>query len=151
MSKFISTYGGDLSTGRSGLGAVERALQAGLTINQIDAIGSSEGISFGSSARTYIQDLLIKQRTQALKDQLAGVQGTYDQQLKQQATEFNQAQQRQKQELQKLQQRALEAAARQAAPEQSAQVLGVGKNLTIRPGTRTRFSRPELQLKSVNI
>lgn len=151
MSYFINTFGGELSTGRSGMGAVNRALQSGLTINQIDAMGRNEGISFGSAARTYIQDLLIKQRTQALKNQLAGVQSTYDQQLQQQASQFNQAQQIQAQELDKVKQQALESQTRQAAPERTAQLMLGGKSMVIRPSSRSRFSRPELQITSMNI
>ena len=150
MSYFIRTYGGDLATNRSGLGAVQRALQH-MDISQLTGMARSQGVNFGPAAENYIQRMLIQQQQDKYNKQIQGLQSNFQQQMSQQAAQFNQAQQRNKQEMAKMEQRALEAATRQAAPEQSAQVLGVGKNLTIRPGTRTRFSRPELQIKSVNI
>ena len=71
--------------------------------------------------------------------------------MQQQGAQFAEAQRKQQERVEQIQQQSLQAQTRQAAPQQSAQVLGVGKNLTIRPGARTRFSRPELQIKSVNI
>ncbi len=150
MSYFVRTYGGDIATNRSGLGAVQRALQH-MNISQLTGMARSQGVNFGPAAESYIQQMLIKQQQDQYNKQIQGLQSNFQQQMSQQAAQFNQAQQRNKQEMAKMEQRALEAATRQAAPEQSAQVLGVGKNLTIRPGARTRFSRPELQIKSVNI
>lgn len=150
MSYFVSTYGGDLATNRSGLGAVQRALQH-MNIGQLTGMARSQGVNFGPAAESYIQQMLIRDQQDRYNKQIQGLQSNFQQQMSQQAAQYNQAQRRQEQEVAKMQQQALEAQTRQAAPEQSAQILGVGKNLTIRPGARTRFSRPELQIKSVNI
>lgn len=151
MSNFINTYGGDLATGRAGMGSVNRALAAGLSINQIDAIGRSEGISFGTAARDYITSELVKQQVAALNKQMQSTQQQYQQQISSQAAAFQKAQKEQQAQLQQVQQQALEAETRQKAPEQKAQVLGAGKGLVIRSGGKSRFTRPELQIKSMNI
>ena len=55
MSNFIRTYGGNTATMRhSGLAAIRRALDAGLTLNQIRNQASREGVSFGSGAQAYL-------------------------------------------------------------------------------------------------
>lgn len=52
---FINTYGGNTDTMRhSGKQAVLRAIDAGMTISQIQAQAAREGISFGHQARDYI-------------------------------------------------------------------------------------------------
>ena len=52
----------------------------------------------------------------------------------------------------KLEQQSLEAQTRQATQQQQAQVAsGLGGLKVLRPGGSTRFSRPELQIKSMNI
>ena len=55
MSNFIRTYGGNTATMRhSGLAAIRRALDAGLTLNQIRNQASREGVSFGSGAQEFL-------------------------------------------------------------------------------------------------
>jgi hypothetical protein len=71
--------------------------------------------------------------------------------MKEANQKFAEAQIRNEEKMQQMQQQALEAQTRQAAPQQSAQVLNAGKSMVIRPGASTRFSRPELQIKSMNI
>ena len=52
---FINTYGGNRETmAHTGMSAVQRAIDAGMTISQIRAQTSREGISFGSKAQDYI-------------------------------------------------------------------------------------------------
>jgi uncharacterized protein (UPF0305 family) len=138
MADFRQTYGG------VGLGPVSRAEAAGMSISDILRAGYEQQFSFGWRAQNYLQQ---KQREQVIKD----LQSSFQQQMKQQGAQFAEAQRKQQERMEQMQQQSLEAQTRQAAPQQSAQVLGVGKNLTIRPGARTRFSRPELQIKSVNI
>ena len=92
-----------------------------------------------------------QQKQQSFQNQIASLQSSFQQQMQQQQAQFAEAQRRQQERMEQMQQQAVEAQTRQAAPQQSAQILGVGKSLTIRPGARTRFSRPELQIKSVNI
>lgn len=152
MSYFINTYGGNLEARTSGLGAIQRAQAAGLTIGQIQSLARQEGITFGQRAQDYLgYQTQISGLQNTFQQQMQQLQQQQQQQLSQQASQFASAQRRQEQEMQKMQQQALEAQTRQASPQQAAQVLGVGKALTIRPGARTRFSRPELQIKSVNI
>ena len=52
---FIRAYGGNTDTmAHSGMKGVQAAINAGLTINQIQAQAAREGISFGSKAQEYI-------------------------------------------------------------------------------------------------
>ncbi len=148
MSNFIELYGGNKDTmAHSGLKAVRKAEAAGLSINEIQRMAASQGISFGSGAQDYFRQ---KERQQ-FTSQIATLTNTFQEQMRQQQAQFAEAQRRQQERLQQIQQQALEAQTRQAAPEKTAQVLGGGKSMIIRPGQRTRFSRPELQIKSMNI
>ena len=79
--------------------------------------------------------------------QMQEQQAAQQQALQAQQAQFAQAAQQQEQRMVQMQQEA----ARRAAPQQTPQVLGLGKSLTIRPGAGKKFSRPELQIKSVNI
>ena len=106
---------------------------------------------YGSPEATRYRARQQEQKVQAFQNQIASLQSSFQQQMQQQQARFAEAQRRQQEKMEQMQQQALEAQTRQAAPQQTAQVLGVGKSLTIRPGARTRFSRPELQIKSVNI
>ena len=55
MSSFISLYGGNKETMRhSGMRAVNEALKAGLTVNQIRDQAAREGISFGINAQNFL-------------------------------------------------------------------------------------------------
>jgi len=92
-----------------------------------------------------------KQKEQAFRDQITSLQKSFQEQMQQQQAQYVEAQRKQQERMKQMQQQALEAQTRQAAPQQTAQVLGVGNTLTIRPGASTRFSRPELQIKSMNI
>lgn len=148
MANFIELYGGNKNTmAHSGLKAVRAAEAAGLSINEIQQMARSQGISFGSGAQDYFR----QKEKQQFTNQIATLTNTFKQQMQQQQAQFAEAQRRQQERLQQIQQQALEAQTRQAAPEQTAQVLGGGKSMIIRPGQRTRFSRPELQIKSMNI
>ena len=52
---FIRTYGGNTDTmAHSGMKGVQAAIDAGMTIHQIEAQAAREGISFGHKARDYI-------------------------------------------------------------------------------------------------
>ena len=126
----------------------EAARAAGLTNLQIQQglVGKRVGERAQQSIAAGVQ-----QERQAQQAQLQQLTAQFQQQMKQQQAQFAEAQRRQQEKMEQFQQQALQAQTRQAAPQQTAQVLGVGKSLTIRPGARTRFSRPELQIKSVNI
>jgi DNA-binding transcriptional MerR regulator len=148
MASFIETYGGNLNTmAHSGLAAVRKAEAAGLSINQIQQMAANQGVSFGSGAQDYFR----QKEKQQFTNQISQLQSSFQQQMQQQQAQFAEAQRRQQERMEQMQQQALQAQTRQAAPQKQAQVLGAGKSLTIRPGARTRFSRPELQIKSVNI
>ncbi len=53
---FIDTYGGNKEASASGMAAVQRAIDAGMTISQIQAQAKREGIGFGSKAQNYIRE-----------------------------------------------------------------------------------------------
>ena len=148
MAGFIETYGGNLNTmAHSGLAAVKRAEAAGLTIGQIQDIGRREGISFGTKAQEYFRTQPIAQLTQQLSD----LRTSFDAQVKAQEEAMKEAQRKYQEDMERMRQLQLESETRQAAGQQSAQVAGPGKSMFIRPGASTRFSRPELQIKSMNI
>ena len=144
MSYFINTYGGDLNSMGSGLGAVQRAVGAGLSIGQIENMARSEGVTFVPAAQQYLRDQSLLNARNSFQKQL-------QQALQQQSSQFAEQQRIQRQKMEQLQQQSLESQTRQAAPTRSAQVLSPGNSLVIRPGASNRFSRPELQLKSMNI
>jgi len=149
MAGFIETYGGNLSTmAHSGLAAVKRAEAAGLSIGQIQDIGRREGISFGSGAQDYFQRSNLATQ---FASQIAGIQTSMQQQIDAQRRQMEQQQQEYQRRVEEMQQQALQAQTRQAAAPQTAQVAAPSKSLFIRPGASTRFSRPELQIKSMNI
>ena len=131
----------------SGLKAVRAAEAAGLSIGQIRQMAASQGVSFGSGAQDYFRQ---KERQQ-FTDQITTLKNTFEQQMQEQQARFAEAQRKQQKRLEQIQQQALEAQTRQAAPDKTAQVLGGGKSMIIRPGNSTRFRRPELQIKSMNI
>lgn len=100
-----------------------------------------------------------RQQQQQTKNELASLTenltSTFQKQFELQQRQFAEAQSRQqelmRQQMAKMQQQSLEAQRRATVGTQTAQVLGGGKSLTIRPGASKKFSRPELQIKSVNI
>lgn len=145
MVDFRKTYGG------VGLTKVQKAEAAGMSISDIIRAGYEQQFSFGWRAQNYLQQRQREELAARYQDQIRGLQSSFQQQMQQQGAQFAEAQRKQQERVEQIQQQSLQAQTRQAAPQQSAQVLGVGKSLTIRPGAATRFSRPELQIKSVNI
>ena len=142
MAGFIETYGGNLQTmAHSGLGSVLEAEKAGLTIQQIQDIGRKEGITFGPAAQNYFtQKNSFTTQINDLKTSFTDL--INEQKIRQEEYE---------RELRTMQQKMLEAQTRQAAQQQTAQVAAPGGSMVIRGGGSTRFSRPELQIKSMNI
>jgi len=152
MAGFIETYGGNLSTmAHSGLTAVKKAEAAGLSIGQIQDIARREGISFGSLAQDYFRQKEQTNLATQFASQIAGIQSSMQQQIDEQRRQMEQQQQEYQRRVEEMQQQALQAQTRQTAAPQTAQVAAPGKSLVIRPGALTRFSRPELQIKSMNI
>ena len=153
MSSFIKTYGGNLNTmAHSGLAAVKRAEAAGLSIGQIQQMAADQGVSFGSGAQDYFRQKAQQAQQTGFTSQINALTKSFQEQMKQQQAMFAEAQRRQEEKMRQMQQAALEAQTRQAAPEKTAQVLGgAGKPMVIRPGGSGRFSRPELQIKSMNV
>ena len=149
MSSFINTYGGSLENMTTGLGAVRGAIASGLSISDIYNYSGREGFTFGQRASDYLAG--AQAGGAASQNQISQLQTTFDQQLREATARAAEQQRIADEKIKRMQQQALEAQTRQASPEQTAQVLGAGKSLVIRPGARTRFSRPELQIKSMNI
>ena len=146
MAGFIETYGGNLQTmAHSGLGSVLAAEKAGLTIGQIQDIGRKEGITFGPAAQDYFT------QKNSFTTQLTDLKTSFTDMLTTQATQFKERQEEYDRRLREMQQKMLEAQTRQASQQQMAQVAAPGGSMVIRGGSSTRFSRPELQIKSMNI
>ena len=122
-----------------------------MSISDIIKAGYEQRFFFGHRAQDYLQRRQREEQTAGFQNQIRDLQSSFEQELKQQGANFAAAQRKQQEKMQQIQQQALEAQTRQAAPQKEAQVLGVGKSLVIRPGASTRFSRPELQIKSMNI
>jgi hypothetical protein len=141
MADFRQTYGG------VGLKPVQRAEAAGMSIADIIKAGYDQKFFFGHRAQDYLQ----KQQSSNFENQIKDLQSTFQQEMQAANTRFVEQQRKNEERIQQMQQQALEAQTRQAAPQQSAQVLNAGKSMVIRPGASTRFSRPELQIKSINI
>lgn len=132
----LLNYLGQASSGRS------------LSDIRNEIYGSQEARGYRSTQT----DKLFQNELSSLTENLTS---TFQKQFELQQRQFAEAQKRQeelmRQQMAKMQQESLEAQRRQASGTQTAQVLGGGKSLTIRPGASKRFSRPELQIKSVNI
>jgi|11BtaG_2_1085332.scaffolds.fasta_scaffold00130_17 hypothetical protein len=141
MADFRATYGGQ------GLNPVKKAEAAGMSIADIIKAGYDQKFFFGHRAQDYLQ----QKQSASFENQIKDLQSTFQNQMKEANQKFAEAQARNEERIQQMQQQALEAQTRQAAPQQSAQVLNAGKSMVIRPGASTRFSRPELQIKSMNI
>ena len=149
MAGFIQTYGGNLNTmTNSGLAAVKKAEAAGLSIGQIQDIARRENISFGSRAQDYFRQSNLATQ---FASQISGIQTSMQQQIDAQRRQMEQQQKEYQRRVEEMQQQALQAQTRQAAAPQTAQVAAPSKSLFISPGASTRFSRPELQIKSMNI
>lgn len=54
MSSFISRFGGDMAARASGKAAIERALNSGMTINEVRNLASREGVNFGPAAQQFL-------------------------------------------------------------------------------------------------
>ena len=83
---YISQYGGDENTmADSGLAAVSRAMSAGMTPQQIEHRAASEGVSFGSKARAFLDAQgRPKQENSYLEDMRANnerIQAQFDQRM----------------------------------------------------------------------
>ena len=141
MVDFRKKYGGQ------GLTKVKKAEADGMSISDIIRAGYEQRFFFGHRAQDYLQQRQREELTAGYKNQIRDLQSSFDRELKQQGANFAEAQRRQQEKMQQMQQQALEAQTRQAAPQKTAQVLGAGKSMVIRPGASTRFSRPELQIK----
>ena len=145
MADFRKTYGG------VGLNPVRRAEAAVMSISDILRAGRDQQFSFGWRAQDYLQQKQREQLTASFQNQISSLQSSFQQEMQRQSSQFAEAQRKQQEKMQQMQQQALEAQTRQAAPQKEAQVLGGGKSMVIRPGASTRFSRPELQIKSMNV
>lgn len=132
--------------------------QTGRSLSDIrnEIFSSPEAIGYRSAQqekKTAAAVTAAQASTQAAIDrQISGLKSSFQQSLSSQQQQFAQAQREQQERMEQLQQQYAQAQARLALPEQSAQVLGAGGPLSIRrAGASRRFSRPELQIKSVNI
>lgn len=85
------------------------------------------------------------------ENQISSLQSTFQQQMQQQQQRFAEQQRKQEEKIRLMQQQALEAQVRQASQQETAQMVGAGSPMIIRPGGSSRFSRPKLQIKSINI
>lgn len=128
-----------------------RAEAAGMSISDIIRAGYDQKFFFGHRAQDYLQQKQQEQLAAGFQDKISSLQSSFQQEMQRQGAQFAEAQRKQQEKMEQMQQQALEAQTRQAAPQKQAQVLGGGKSMVIRPGASTRFSRPELQIKSMNI
>jgi len=85
--------------------------------------------------------------------QLSTLASSFTEAAAKQAEQMAKFQEAQEERMREFQQQTIAAQARAAAPQQTAQVLGAGASASglRRAGSGGKFSRPELQIKSVNI
>jgi len=139
-TSFIAQYGGNESTmANSGMEAVRRAQQAGLTIDEIRDQAAQEGVSFGVGAQSMFTSYDIQNQ---LKSQARQIQQQY----------------------QAAQQKAAEAAERQRRQMQIAQAYGQSDPADVRfsrsraqragmvsAGATGAFGRQGLRIRNLNV
>ena len=54
MSSFISRFGGNMSTRQSGKASIDKALNSGMTINEVRNLAAREGVNFGPAAQSFL-------------------------------------------------------------------------------------------------
>ena len=136
-----------------GLKTYTSAAQGGRSLESIrsEISGSTEAVNYRAAQAAKQQERERQDLIRGFESQISTLQSSFQTQMQQQAQQFAEAQRQQQMRMEQFQQQALEAQTRQAAPKQTAQVAGPGSSMIIRPGASTRFSRPELQIKSMNI
>lgn len=92
-------------------------------------------------------------RNLGTRSQLSALSSSFTEAAAKQAEQMAKFQEAQEERMREFQQQTIAAQARAAAPQQTAQVLGAGASASglRRAGSGGKFSRPELQIKSVNI
>jgi len=154
--RYISKYGGNVDTfAHSGLGSLNRAQAAGMSLAQIRDVGQREGITFGERAAsvlaqdlqqrnlnnqlTSMTDVFTKKLddiTQSRDDELQSTRDAYEKQIQQE----QQAQQRRERELTIAQQT-------QAANVAAGTAQGQFKIGTRRPGVGVDAFKRRLKIK----
>ena len=119
-----------------------------LDAQRAQAAQSAKDAADAEAKRIADQKALIDSFTGQIADLKTSFEGTIGR-LQTAATEAARASEAR---YKKLEQQSLEAQTRQGSQQQQAQVAsGLGGLKVLRPGGSTRFSRPELQIKSMNI
>lgn len=136
-----------------GLQGYTSAARGGRSLESIrsEISGSTEAVNYRAAQAAKQRERERQDLIRGFESQISTLQSSFQTQMQQQAQQFAEAQRQQQLRMEQFQQQALEAQTRQAAPKQTAQVAGPGSSMIIRPGASTRFSRPELQIKSMNI
>tara|TARA_Y100000004_G_scaffold84547_1_gene94916 strand:- start:53 stop:535 length:483 start_codon:yes stop_codon:yes gene_type:complete len=105
------------------------------------------GVQQEYDAQRRAQQQQYQQLTAQFQQQMAAQQA----QIAEQNEKYQAAQEQYGKDMARMQQQSLEAQTRQAAKQQTVQVAKPSKSLVIRSGARSKFNRPELQIKSMNI
>jgi hypothetical protein len=144
----------------------EASIAAGYTPTQIyDYLQSNQNQLRGSNvaggggifdiaraqADAYQQQQARQQIEQKVTQQITSLKTGFESAIQEQQRQIQAQQEAYQKRVEQMQQQMLQAQTRQAAAPQTAQVAAPGKSMIIRSGASTRFSRPELQIKSMNI
>lgn len=142
--------GRDLGSIRTEITSSDEAIayRQRLDAQRAQAAQSAKDAADAEAKRIADQKALIDSFTGQIADLKTSFEGTIGR-LQTAATEAARASEAR---YKKLEQQSLEAQTRQGSQQQQAQVAsGLGGLKVLRPGGSTRFSRPELQIKSMNI
>lgn len=134
-----------------GLAGYTAAAQGGRSLADIEREirNSPEAAAYNKKRKADAdRDALINSFT----NQISTLRNTFETKINDLTTAAAVAQQEAEQRYKTLEQQSLQAQTRQAAAPQTPQVASPAGSLkVIRPGGSTRFSRPELQIKGINI
>lgn len=154
---FINLYGGNRETmAHSGLAAVKRAEAAGMSLEEIQRMAASQGISFGQKAQDYFAANKAPSAEDMFASQISSMQEMFQASMQQQMMQFQQMQQAQDERMMALQQQMQQA---MVAQQQRPQVAGVkmaegtgGTPMQIaRRGVSGAFGRRGMRISSLNV
>jgi hypothetical protein len=154
---FINRFGGNKDTmAHSGLAAVRRAEEAGLSIRQIQQMANAQGVQFGHRAVDYINEQLGPSPQDIFADQIKAMQDMFTQSMQQQQTQYIQMQQAQDERMAALQQQMQQAmVAQQARPAVAGVKMAEGTAGTpmqiARRGVTGAFGRRGMRISALNV
>lgn len=156
-NNFINLYGGNKDTmAHSGLAAVRRAEAAGMSLEEIQRMAATQGISFGQKAQDYFAANKAPSAEDMFASQISSMQEMFQASMQQQMMQFQQMQQAQDERMMALQQQMQQSmAAQQQRPEVAGVKMAEGTGGTpmqiARRGVAGAFGRRGMRISSLNV